>query len=315
MNETISNKKCFIVTPIGKDTDPIRRQIDGIIDACIIPALENKYEISVSHRKYETGSIGKSIIKELYKSDLVIANLTNLNANVMYELAIRYCTGKPAIIIAEKGTILPFDLSDHRTIFYENDALGTLALIDDLKKFISNLDVTSKGPVHDILGNIAIEENIMKNFKSENNDMAFQYIINRLESLENLIINDDKNSNKKIIFHNAQYGENTVVYNPLTFNFSIISFPTNLNLMLLKQDIMHEIKYENIFHHITSIHMIEINLVTKNAIRISFDIPCDIYSSEQNRTLINKIIIALKRNDIALPASANPNNSKEIQAN
>jgi len=32
-------KKCFIVTPIGGENEPIRRHIDGIIDAAIIPAL------------------------------------------------------------------------------------------------------------------------------------------------------------------------------------------------------------------------------------------------------------------------------------
>ena len=40
----MSNKeKCFIITPIGDDTDPIRRHIDGIIDAAIRPALGEKY--------------------------------------------------------------------------------------------------------------------------------------------------------------------------------------------------------------------------------------------------------------------------------
>ena len=35
----MSNKeKGFIITPIGDDTDPIRRHIDGIIDAAIRPA-------------------------------------------------------------------------------------------------------------------------------------------------------------------------------------------------------------------------------------------------------------------------------------
>ena len=55
-------KRCFIITPIGDETDPIRRHIDGIIDAAIVPALGSKYEISVSHKISEPGSITKQII-------------------------------------------------------------------------------------------------------------------------------------------------------------------------------------------------------------------------------------------------------------
>ena len=34
-----SQDRCFIITPIGDDSDPIRRHIEGIIDAAIRPAL------------------------------------------------------------------------------------------------------------------------------------------------------------------------------------------------------------------------------------------------------------------------------------
>ena len=39
-----SQDRCFIITPIGDDSDPIRRHIEGIIDAAIRPALCDKYE-------------------------------------------------------------------------------------------------------------------------------------------------------------------------------------------------------------------------------------------------------------------------------
>ena len=100
----MSNKeKCFIITPIGDDTDPIRRHIDGIIDAAIRPALGEKYEIEVAHQISEPGSITKQIIREIFSDKLAIANLTSKNPNVMYELAFRHSLGKPVIMIAEKA--------------------------------------------------------------------------------------------------------------------------------------------------------------------------------------------------------------------
>ena len=114
-------KRCFIITPIGNDNDSIRRHIDGIIDAAIKPALEPDYEVVAAHKITETGTITKQIIKEIYQDELAIANLTGNNPNVMYELAVQYCLGKPVLTIAEKGTSLPFDVMPERTIFYIND--------------------------------------------------------------------------------------------------------------------------------------------------------------------------------------------------
>ena len=97
--------KCFIITPVGNENDEIRRHVDGIIDAVIIPVLKD-YQIDVPHRITNMGSITKQIIRSIYESDLVIANLTTANPNVMYEQAFRHAVGKPVITIAEEGTLL-----------------------------------------------------------------------------------------------------------------------------------------------------------------------------------------------------------------
>ncbi len=201
-------KKCFVITPIGSETDKIRRHIDGIIDASIRPALGANYQINVAHKISITGSITKQIINEIYSSDLVIANLTNKNPNVMYELAFRHCLGKPVIMIAEKGTDLPFDLISERTIFYENDAKGVLELRDELIKFEKTIDsekVTS--PIHELLDVIIKDENIIKiakqNDNSGNTD-AFQYIIDRLDKLDSIIPNN-KTSDKTNEYDNWKF--------------------------------------------------------------------------------------------------------------
>ena len=57
----------------------------------------------------------------------------------MYELAIRHCVGSPAIVIAETGTVLPFDINKERTIFYTNDAKGVLELQERLEQCLLTL--------------------------------------------------------------------------------------------------------------------------------------------------------------------------------
>lgn len=158
MNETKHIKKtCFIITPIGKENSDIRRKMDGIIDAAIDPVLEECgfEKPKVSHRIQNSGSMTAEIIKGIYSSDLVIANLTGTNANVMYEVAIRHCAGKPIIHITEDIESIPFDISDHRCIEYTNDAMGVIELKEELgkkiKHIIENPDEKVSNPVLDYL--------------------------------------------------------------------------------------------------------------------------------------------------------------------
>lgn len=181
---------CFVITPIGGENDPIRRHIDGIYDAAIVPVLEKLgYHIEIPHRISMPGSINKQIIKKIYDSDLVIANLTNINPNVMYELALRHCFNKPAIMIAEEGTDLPFDINNERTIFYINDARGILDLKSKLKKAVEEILKKEKynSPVVSVLGEIKFEEQVLER-KNESNEDSFldslQLILRRLDRIE-----------------------------------------------------------------------------------------------------------------------------------
>jgi predicted transcriptional regulator len=65
------------------------------------------------------GSVLDKIIFEVTQSDIVIADITDFNPNVIWELGIRNSFKHGTITIAEKGTELPFDLKDIGTLFYD----------------------------------------------------------------------------------------------------------------------------------------------------------------------------------------------------
>ena len=189
-------KRCFIITPICNDNDSIRRHIDGIIDAAIKSALEPDYEVVAAHKITETGTITKQIIKEIYQDELAIANLTGNNPNVMYELAIRYCLGKPVLTIAEKGTNLPFDVMPERTIFYVNDPQGSLDLKDAIRSYVLNVDLAKReSPIHAILKEIDADAEALSIIKSSKKGTLPQgstnevliHILNKLDQMEKAI--------------------------------------------------------------------------------------------------------------------------------
>lgn len=222
---TAKDKKvCFVITPIGDNNSEIRRHIDGIIDQAIAPALGEKYEIVVAHRKYEIGSINDRVIKSVFESDLVIANLTNTNPNVMFELAIRYSFGKPAIVIAEKGTKLPFDVIDENTIFYINDPAGANDLKKSIIEYEKNIDLDKKeyGPVFKVINKIPLYDEV-ESGKDVSSDILLQYVIDRLDSLE-------KNINIKV------QSENSEIFNPFKEQKIIFDFKSDKSFMITDSD-------------------------------------------------------------------------------
>lgn len=184
-------KKCFVITPIGEDGSDIRRHIDGIIRAAIRPALENKYEVKAAHEFTTIGSINNQVIVNIYEADLVVANLTGLNPNVMYELAIRHALKKPVIMIMEKNNgRLPFDVVAERTIFYINDSQGVLDLRDEIEKVEAVIDSDKiTNPIYDALNTYVSDESLIKEIeKTHNGDVdVLKVILNKLNSLQDNI--------------------------------------------------------------------------------------------------------------------------------
>lgn len=188
MDNPNKDKTCFIITPIGDDQSDIRRAADGLIDAVITPELLNsgfsKGNIKVAHRMANPGSINQQVIECILESDLAIANLTTLNPNVMYELAIRHAVRKPVIQLIQKGTKkLPFDIIEERTIFYQNDMSGVIELSNSLREMLP-FALDDKEPDNPIY-RVAKQQAIMQ--KITTNEEPMQYIIEQMNNLQSQV--------------------------------------------------------------------------------------------------------------------------------
>lgn len=154
-------KQCFVITPIGSADSPVRRKIDGLVDEVIKPVMnELGYEVKVSHKINDSGTMTSTIIKSVYECDLAIANLTGNNPNVMYEVAIRHAAGKPIIHITEDINNIPFDINDQRIIEYSDDMAGAQELKNNLKKMVEGIDfsIPSNNPIMEALAKTNIIE-------------------------------------------------------------------------------------------------------------------------------------------------------------
>lgn len=128
-------KSCFVICTIGDPKSASRRRSDGILHQIIEPALGHPDEYLVERADHDKtpGIVTESIINKILDSDLVVAELTDLNPNVMYELGVRHTVGKPVVQMMEIGEKLPFDVGGQHTVFYECDLAGRDDAIRDLK--------------------------------------------------------------------------------------------------------------------------------------------------------------------------------------
>lgn len=89
-------KSCFIISPIGEPDSPQREHNDTVRDFVI-----------------------KEAVKRIFDDDLVVADLTDHNPNVFYELSVRHAVSKPFVQIITEGQDIPFDVQGMRLIIYD----------------------------------------------------------------------------------------------------------------------------------------------------------------------------------------------------
>lgn len=113
-------KKVFVVSPIGAPGTDIHRKASYALKYIFREALKGEeWDVHRADEGKSPDSIGQHVIKRLFESDLVIADLTGHNPNVFYELAIAHGWRKPVVHLISKGEKVPFDIVDQRTIFYD----------------------------------------------------------------------------------------------------------------------------------------------------------------------------------------------------
>lgn len=114
-------KKIFFVTPIGSSDSPERKVSDFVMQSLIQPlAKEFDYTVERSDTSYRVSDkIDTTIMEQISDADLVIADVTDSNPNVMYELGYRVALSKPFLILTQNVETLPFDLRSIRAMEYE----------------------------------------------------------------------------------------------------------------------------------------------------------------------------------------------------
>lgn len=162
-SESSGPKKCVcgIIMPISTvDDDHDAKHWEGV-KRVIEVAIENAG--LVSQPVWQNGEfdvIQSRILKNLFENEIVVCDISTRNPNVMLEFGMRLTTKKPTIVVAEKGTPLPFDTSVINTEFYDYglDYVTTAEFIDRLTKAICETrTAVGNGTYHSYLEHFRFE--------------------------------------------------------------------------------------------------------------------------------------------------------------
>jgi hypothetical protein len=117
----------FVLMPFGaawSDNvyDAIRRACDEAARAFIGLRAERADDIT------EPGRITDQITSAIERADVLIADITGANPNVLFELGYGDALGKSIIVLNQHVDATPFDIKDWRQITYAEQLLGQMGL-------------------------------------------------------------------------------------------------------------------------------------------------------------------------------------------
>ncbi len=124
--------RIFVIMPFREPFDTLYREV-------IRPVAEGlAFEIVRDDEVPRTGLIVEDIHQQIASSTAVVAEISNENPNVFYELGYAHALGKPAILMFwhDEGKNPPFDVGGYRAIFYDDSIGGKRIVEDNLRRYL-----------------------------------------------------------------------------------------------------------------------------------------------------------------------------------
>ena len=133
-------EKCFIVMPFNEKRDYMyNNAIKKALNENGVYVFDDRvYRLDESFR---FGSIPKELQEKLYSADLIIADISEENLNVFYEIGYAYALNKLVLLLRDSKTNVkvPFDIRSDRYIEYDIPIFNQKELDNAMEKLKDNI--------------------------------------------------------------------------------------------------------------------------------------------------------------------------------
>jgi len=119
---------------------PYKEELNNLHTTIRIACEETGLNCVRADQVWTNSSIMQDVFDLIYTSKCVIADLSGLNANVMYEVGIAHSLGVSVILICDNRTNSPFDIAHHRHIKYNPADITSDNFVSKLKKALGHVE-------------------------------------------------------------------------------------------------------------------------------------------------------------------------------
>lgn len=110
----------FVISPIGSPGSVEHRRYKLTLEYIVKKAFAgDDWAVVRADEESSPDSITTQVIGRIVEADIIVADLSDHNPNVFYELAVAHGYQKPVVHLMEDGQKVPFDVVDQRVIFYD----------------------------------------------------------------------------------------------------------------------------------------------------------------------------------------------------
>jgi len=127
----LDDSLCFVLMPFQPAFDRIYQKViePAVTEAGLRPLRADQI--------FSPSPIVEDIWTHIVTARIIVADVSQRNPNVFYELGLAHAVGKPVIVIAQSKDDVPFDIAYLRYFHYADDAGGWKKLREDLRKAIA----------------------------------------------------------------------------------------------------------------------------------------------------------------------------------
>ncbi len=198
-----AQEKCFFIMPFSKTNTHTKEYWTTHFDTFLKPLAEENKKIQASRARPIRGDILRQIITDLVTSRIVVADLTDHNPNVLWELGVRQSFKHSTITIAEDGTRLPFDISSKGTLFYyPKDHLKMLDFKKDFSDAINDCLSNPDSPDSVVLETVSGRGTLFEIFQKDEALRRIEALLSEINKnvyvIELIITQSTTNQNVKL---------------------------------------------------------------------------------------------------------------------
>jgi hypothetical protein len=129
LDEIASRKICFVLMPFRPQFASAYESIRRAVESAGFLARR-------ADEIFETRSIVQLIYEQLGRAELIVADLTERNPNVFYELGYAHALGKSTILVTQDAGDVPFDLRHRQHVLYDPNDLE-MSLVPKIRAYFS----------------------------------------------------------------------------------------------------------------------------------------------------------------------------------